>query len=157
MQDDKVYLTAEGLEKLREELDYLTNEKRPALAARLRAAIQQGDLSENADYQTAKEEQGFLEGRIQELESMLLSAVIIEENQGPKDHVDLGCRVTVTEDGMDEPEVFVIVGAAEADPSSGRISNESPIGNALMERKVGDRVVIQVPVGEILLEIQAID
>jgi transcription elongation factor GreA len=88
---------------------------------------------------------------------MLLSAVIIEENQGPKDQVDLGCRVTVTEDGMDEPEVFVIVGAAEADPSSGRISNESPIGNALMERKVGDRVVIQVPAGEILFEIQAID
>jgi transcription elongation factor GreA len=157
MQNEKVYLTPEGLEKLREELDYLTNEKRPELAERLRAAIQQGDLSENADYQTAKEEQGFLEGRIQKLESMLLDFVIIEENLGPKDQVDLGCRVTVTEEGVDEPEAFVIVGAAEADPSNGRISNESPIGKALMERKVGDRVVVQVPAGEILFEVQAID
>ena len=157
MQNDKVYLTSEGLEKLREELDYLTNEKRPELAKRLQFAIQQGDLSENADYQTAKEEQGFLEGRIQELESMLLDAVIIKENQGPRDQVELGCHVTVKEDGIDESEVFVIVGAAEADPSNGRISNESPIGHALMDRRVGDRVVVQVPEGEILFEIQAID
>jgi transcription elongation factor GreA len=154
---NKVYLTPEGLEKLRQELDHLVNEKRPALAERLHHAIQQGDLSENADYQTAKEEQAFLEGRIQELESMLLDAVIIEQGQGPKDEVGLGSRVTVIEEGEDEPETYVIVGAAESDPTGGRISNESPIGKALLARKVGERVVVRVPVGEIVLKITAIE
>ncbi len=157
MENDKVYLTPEGAEKLRAELDDLVNVKRLALAERLRYAIQQGDLTENADYQTAKEEQAFLEGRIQELESMLLDAVIIEDNQGPKDQVGLGCRVTVTEEGEDEPETFVIVGAAESDPANGRISNESPIGQALMERKVGERVRVEAPAGEIVFVIQEID
>lgn len=157
MENDKVYLTPEGAEKLRAELDDLVNVKRLALAERLRHAIQQGDLTENADYQTAKEEQAFLEGRIQELESMLLDAVIIEDNQGPKDQVGLGCRVTVTEEGEDEPETFVIVGAAESDPANGRISNESPIGQALMERKVGERVRVEAPAGEIVFVIQEID
>jgi transcription elongation factor GreA len=153
----KVYLTAEGLVKLRQELDELVNEKRPALADRLHHAIQQGDLSENADYQTAKEEQGFLEGRIQELESMLLDAVIIEENQGPHDKVSLGSRVTVLEDGEAEPEAFVIVGPAESDPANGRISNESPMGRELMARQVGDRVAVRAPAGEIVFEILSID
>ena len=157
MENEKVYLTPEGVEKLRAELDYLTDVKRPQLAERLRHAIKQGDLSENADYQTAKEEQGFLEGRIRELESMLLDAVIIEEQQGPKDAVNLGSRVTVTEEGFDEPETFVIVGAAESDPANGRISNKSPIGQALMERKVGERVAVQAPAGEIVFVIQAIE
>lgn len=157
MENDKVYLTPEGAEKLRVELDDLVNVKRLALAERLRYAIQQGDLTENADYQTAKEEQAFLEGRIRELESMLLDAVIIEDNQGPKDQVGLGCRVTVTEEGEDEPETFVIVGAAESDPANGRISNESPIGQALMERKVGERVRVEAPAGEIVFVIQEID
>ncbi len=107
---NKVYLTQEGVEKLRLELDDLINKKRPALAARLNHAIQQGDLSENADYQTAKEEQGFLEGRIQQVEVMLLDAVLIEPNQEPKDEVDLGCQVTVVEEGMDIPETFFIIG-----------------------------------------------
>jgi len=153
----KVYLTAEGLVKLRQELDELVNEKRPALADRLHHAIQQGDLSENADYQTAKEEQGFLEGRIQELESMLLDAVIIEENQGPHDKVSLGSRVTVLEDGEADPEAFVIVGPAESDPANGRISNESPMGRELMARRVGDRVAVRAPAGEIVFEILSID
>jgi len=153
----KVYLTAEGLVKLRQELDELVNEKRPALAERLHHAIQQGDLSENADYQTAKEEQGFLEGRIQELESMLLDAVIIEENQGPHDKVSLGSRVTVLEDGEADPEAFVIVGPAESDPANGRISNESPMGRELMARRVGDRVAVRAPAGEIVFEILSID
>jgi transcription elongation factor GreA len=157
MENDKVYLTPEGKEKLRQELDYLTNEKRPALAERLRHAIQQGDLSENADYQTAKEDQGFLEGRIREVESMLLDAVIIEQAKVSKDQVGLGNEVTVTEEGEDDPETFFIVGAAEADPANGRISNESPLGQALLDRKVGERVMVQAPAGEIVFVIQAIE
>jgi transcription elongation factor GreA len=155
--ENKVYLTAEGLEKLRQERDILVNEKRPALADRLRHAIQQGDLSENADYQTAKEEQAFLEGRIQQVERMLLDAVIIQENQGPQDKVGLGCRVTVVEDEEDYPEVFVIVGPAESDPANGRISYESPMGRALMDRQVGERVTVQAPSGRIVFKITAIE
>jgi transcription elongation factor GreA len=157
MENDKVYLTHEGKEKLRKELDYLTNEKRPALADRLRHAIQQGDLSENADYQTAKEEQGFLEGRIRELESMLLDAVIIDQGMVSKDQVGLGNQVTVTEEGEDDPETFFIVGAPEADPANGRISNESPLGQALLDRKVGERVMVRAPAGEIVFVIRAIE
>lgn len=156
MESNKVYLTPEGVEKLRQELDHLVNEKRPALAERLRHAIQQGDLSENADYQTAKEEQAFLEGRIRELEGMLLDAVIIEQGQAPKGEVGLGSRVTVVEEGEDEPETFVIVGAVESDPTDGRVSNESPLGRALMGRKVGQRVTVRAPAGEIVFEIKAI-
>jgi transcription elongation factor GreA len=155
--EDKVYLTPEGLEKLRQELDSLVNEKRPELADRLRHAIQQGDLSENADYQTAKEEQAFLEGRIQRVERMLLDAVIIQENQGPQERVDLGCRVTVVEEDEDYPEVFVIVGPAESDPANGRISNESPMGRALMAREVGDSVTVEAPAGDIVFKITAIE
>jgi transcription elongation factor GreA len=157
MENAKVYLTREGVEKLREELDHLVKVRRPALAERLNHAIQQGDLSENADYQTAKEEQGFLEGRIQELESMLLDAVIIDDGQGPKDQVGFGSRVTVVEEGEDEPETFVVVGAVESDPASGRISNESPMGQALMERKVGERVTVEAPAGEMVFIIKAIE
>jgi len=157
MENNKVYLTPAGVEKLREELDHLINVKRIDLAERLHHAIQQGDLSENADYQTAKEEQGFLEGRIRELEAMLMDAVIIEEGKGPKDQVGLGSRVTVVEEGEDEPERFVIVGAAESDPVNGRISNESPIGHALLSRRVGDRVTVEAPAGQIVFKITAIE
>jgi transcription elongation factor GreA len=154
---NKVYLTRDGVEKLRQELDHLINVKRPALADRLHHAIQQGDLSENADYQTAKEEQGFVEGRIRELEGMLLDAVIIETNHGPKERVELGSRVMVIEEGEEDVEVFVIVGAAEADPANGRISNESPMGRALLSRKVGERVTVKAPSGQIVFEITAIE
>jgi len=157
MENDKVYLTPEGIEKLRQELDELINVKRPEMAARLEHAIKQGDLSENADYQTGKEEQGFLEGRIKELEIMLLDAVIIEEGSAPKGEVGLGSRVTVVEEGEDEPETFFIVGAAEADPANGRISNESPMGQALMARKLGERVKVQAPAGEIVFVIRGIE
>ncbi len=150
-----VYLTAEGVKNLRRELDHLVNVKRPALAERLRRAIQQGDLSENADYITAKEEQGFLEGRVQQIEAMLRRAVIIQEN-GPTDEVALGSRVTIVEDGMDESEVFHIVGPAEADPANGKVSNESPLGRALMGRQVEDAVTVEAPGGEIVFRITAI-
>jgi transcription elongation factor GreA len=154
--NEPVYLTAEGVENLRQELDHLINVKRPALAKRLRHAIQQGDLSENADYSAAKEEQGFLEGRIQQIETMLLRAKIIEEN-GPTDKVDLGSRVTIVEDGFDEEEVFQIVGPAEARPAEGKISYESPLGQKLLGRKVGNRVTVEAPGGESVFKIISID
>jgi transcription elongation factor GreA len=150
-----VYLTAEGLQDLRRELDHLTNVKRPALAERLHRAIQQGDLSENADYIAAKEEQGFLEGRIQQIEAMLRNAVIIQEN-GPSDEVILGSRVTVVEQDADEAETFRIVGPAEADPTDGKVSNESPLGRALLGHRVGDAVNVEAPRGEIIFRITSI-
>jgi len=153
--DEAVYLTSEGVEELRQELDRLVNVKRPALAERLRHAIQQGDLSENANYQAAKEEQGFLEGRIQQIEAMLRRAVIIEDG-GSTDEVSLGNLVTVVEDGRDEEEIFRVVGPAEADPAKGKVSNESPLGQALMGRQEGDAVTVQAPGGEIAFRIVSI-
>jgi transcription elongation factor GreA len=151
----KVYLTSEGREELRRELDELVNVKRPILAERLRKAIAQGDLSENADYHTAKEEQSFLEGRIQEIEAILRSAEVIRETKR-SDVVSLGSRVTVVEDGMADPETFRIVGVAEADPVNGRVSHESPIGKALLGRRVQDVVTVEAPEGEIVFRITGI-
>ncbi len=149
-----IYLTKEGQEELRAELDELLNVKRPELAARLHAAIKQGDLSENADYIAAKESQGFLEGRIQELESKLRNAVIIEEREGRgDDHVRLGSHVTVVEEGYDDEETYHVVGATEANPAKGKISNESPLGRALLGREVGDTVAVRAPAGEINFKI----
>src|SRR5574338_1352810 len=128
------YLTAEGETKLREELAELKGPGREELAKRLRSAIQMGDLSENADYHKAKEDQGFLEGRIQEIEAILRTAVIIEKQQG--DIVNVGSHVTVQEEDFD-PETFYVVGAKEADPRNGKISNESPTGTGLWGTKLG--------------------
>ena len=150
-----VYLTTEGVDNLRQELDHLVKVKRPALAERLHKAIQQGDLSENADYITAKEEQGFLEGRIQQIEAMLLRAVIIQED-GPSDVVALGNHVTVVEEGTEEPEIFQIVGPAEANPINGKVSNESPLGRVLLGHQAGDVVTVEAPRGEIVFRITAI-
>ncbi|MCS7060149.1 MAG: transcription elongation factor GreA [Anaerolineae bacterium] len=151
------YLTAEGARALREELEYLKNVKRPDLAARLRHAIQQGDLSENADYHAAKEEQGFLEGRILELERLLRDSVILDEASQETGRVQLGTKVTVIEHGFDEHEVFQLVGRAEANPAQGKISNESPLGRALLGRKVGDVVRIAAPGGETVFKIIGIE
>lgn len=150
------YITAEGAAKLRAELERLKGPEREALAKRLREAIQMGDLSENADYHKAKEDQAFLEGRIQELEYILRTAIIIEETDGPKETVTIGARVTVQEEGL-EPEVFQIVGAKEADPRAGKISNESPIGRALLDHRVGDVVEAETPGGKIRLKILKIE
>ncbi|MBC7227734.1 MAG: transcription elongation factor GreA [Thermoflexales bacterium] len=147
-----VLLTAEGIEELRRELDYLVNVRRPELARILRRAIQQGDLSENADYIAAKEEQAFLEGRIQQIETMLRNAVLIESN-GSAGIVDLGSRVTVLEEGQEIPEVFRIVGPAEADPLNGKVSHESPLGQALLGRRAGDVVTVDAPAGPITFRI----
>ncbi len=151
-----IYLTAEGAARLKAELEELKGPARQELAQRLRAAIQMGDLSENADYHKAKEDQAFLEGRIQELEYLLRHAIIVEEGDGPKDVVAIGRRVTVQEEGQD-PETFRIVGAKEADPRQGKISNESPIGRALLDRRVGETVEVKTPGGKIRLKILKIE
>ncbi len=148
------YLTPEGEAKLKLELAELTGPRREELAQRLRSAIQMGDLSENADYHKAKEDQAFLEGRIQEVDAILRMAVIIERKQG--DMVEVGCHVTIQEDDLD-PETYYVVGAKEADPRNGRISNESPIGSALMGRKVGDTVEAQTPGGKMKFKILKIE
>ena len=149
------YLTPEGKRKLEEELEYLETVKRHELSERLYAAIKMGDLSENADYIQAKEEQGFLEGRVRDIQAMLRNVVLIEEQIGGE--VRIGSKITVSEDGQDDPETFMMVGAAEANPLKGRISNESPLGQALIGRHVGDKVKVQAPNGEIWFTITAIE
>lgn len=152
---EPIYLTAEGAEKLKLELADLKGPQRQAISARLRDAIQMGDLSENADYHKAKEDQGFLEGRIQELEYTLSNAIIVDGSTR-KDVVSVGVRVTLQEDDF-EPETFYIVGAKEADPRSGKISNESPFGRALMDHSVGEVVNAETPGGKIKLKILKIE
>jgi transcription elongation factor GreA len=156
MMGDQQYLTAEGAERLRKELNQLKGPERDELAKRLRSAIQMGDLSENADYHAAKEQQAFLEGKIQELEYLLKYAIIIEDTGEKREVVDLGARVTIQEEDY-PPETYHLVGAKEADPQSGRISNESPIGVALMGRREGEEVVAQTPGGEVRLKILKIE
>jgi len=150
------YLTAEGADRLRAELENLKGPARIALAARLRAAIQLGDLSENADYIQAKEDQGFLEGRIQELEEILRNVQIIDEATQNRSLVDIGARVTVQEADY-PPDVYMVVGPKEADPRNGRISYESPIGSALINHQEGDEVKINTPGGSVTLKILKID
>jgi len=153
---EQKYLTAEGAAQIQAELEILKGSARDEIAKRLRSAIQMGDLSENADYHKAKEDQGFLEGRIQELEYLIKNALIIEENEGPKDRVVVGAHVTVQEEDF-PPETYHLVGAKEADPRHGKISNESPIGSALLGGKVDETIVAQTPNGELRLKILKIE
>jgi transcription elongation factor GreA len=153
---DQPYLTAEGAKKLREELAYLKGTAREEISQRLRSAIEMGDLSENADYHKAKEDQGFLEGRIQELDYILQNAIIVEETSGVHETVEVGATVTVQEEDY-PPDTYYLVGAKEADPRNGKISNESPIGKSLMGRREGDTVVAETPSGEIRLKIIKIE
>ncbi len=153
---DEQYLTYEGAQSLREELERLKGPERDELAKRLRSAIQMGDLSENADYHAAKEYQAFLEGKIQELEFVLKNAVIIEEMEESRGVVTLGSQVTIQEDGS-SPETYYLVGAKEADPGNGRISNESPFGAALLGGKEGQEVVAKTPAGQVRLIILKIE
>lgn len=150
------YLTADGARRLKEELEHLKTDAREDLARRLRIAIQQGDLSENADYTAAKEEQGFLEGRILELEATLKNAQIIDEIKVNKNVVGIGSHITIKEDGYPE-ETYFMVGPKEADPVNGRISHKSPIGEALIGHKKGDVVKIETPDGIIKMTIVEIN
>lgn len=153
---DQIYLTTEGAEKMKAELAELKGPQRTELAQRLRSAIQMGDLSENADYHKAKEDQGFLEGRINELEYLLHNAIIVDIAEVSRDSVQVGTRITIQEEG-EEPETYLMVGASEADPRNGRISNESPIGAALFGKKVGETAIAVTPGGKIHFKILKIE
>ncbi len=153
MAEQATYLTAEGKKKLEDELEELKNVKRPEIAARLRHAIEQGDISENADYSSAKEDQGFMEGRIQELEKLLSNVKLIDDMDREKGVVNIGSVVTLLEEGEDEPEEYTIVGTHEADPMNNRISFLSPIGAAIHKRKQGESVTVETPGGTIRMKI----
>ena len=148
------FLTPEGLKKLEEELEYSRTVRRQEVAQRLRAVLQEQDILENAEYEDAKNEQAFVEGRILTLEEILKNVAIIEEG-GPTDRVGIGSRVTVAEEDG-EPETYHIVGSVEADPKRGRVSNQSPLGKALLGHRVGDEVIVNVPDGVICFRITAI-
>jgi transcription elongation factor GreA len=150
------YLTAEGAARLRDELSDLKGPARQQLSERLRQAIQQGDLSENADYISAKEEQGFLEGRIQELERVMSNVIIIDEAVKTREVIDVGAHITIQEENY-PPETYYLVGPKEANPRQGRISHESPIGRALLGHQVGDSVTVETPGGSIALKILGIE
>lgn len=145
MGSEPIHLTKEGLDKLRRELQELKGTRRKELAVRLEAAKELGDLSENADYQTAKEELAWVEGRIHELEDLVARAAVAEAPIAGV--VSIGS--TVTTDSNGQTRIFTIVGATEADPSHGKISAESPLGSALLNCKVGDDVLVQTPVGPV--------
>ena len=156
MADKRVLLTADGLKKLQEKLDFLKGERRQEVAARLKAAIALGDLSENSEYDDAKNEQAFLEGEILELEESIRNSKIIEAS-ADSNTVSLGAQVVLKDIEFDEVDTYMLVGATEADPDNGKISNESPVGKALIGAHTGDVVEVEMPAGIMkykVLEIQ---
>ena len=155
MAEQVTYLTREGLRKLEDELEHLRTTRRAEVAERLHQAMEDGELIENAEYEAAKNEQAFVEGRILTVEMILSDAVIIEDN-GPSGVVRVGSTVRVQEDGG-KPEKYTIVGAAEANPAKGMISNESPLGRSLLGRKVGDEVKVNAPAGMLSFRVVGID
>lgn len=157
MSESPVYLTQSGLDDLQEELDYLVGERRQQIAQQIAEAKAEGDLRENAGYDEAKNAQAFVEGRIRELEVKIHNAQIIDDTQTPNDQVALGRSVVVKENGYEDEEIYTIVGSTETDPSNGRISNESPIGKALIGRTAGDVVRVDAPAGEIEFEIVRVE
>lgn len=155
MNNQAVYLTAEGLKKLEEELEHLRKVRRKEVAERLHEAMEGGDLIDNAEYEAAKNEQAFIEGRILEVEYILAQARIIEPGESTG-IVDIGNTVVVKQDGK-KRETFTIVGAAEANPKNGLISNESPLGQALLGNQVGDEVEVDAPAGVLRFRIVKIE
>lgn len=156
MSEKEVFLTPEGLEKLEMELDESKAVKRKEIASRIKVALDFGDISENSEYDQAKNEQAQLEERIAKIEMMLRNAVIIDENEISTDKVGIGSKVLVKDLEYEEDMEFTIVGSAEANPHEGRISNESPVGSALLGNKSGDIVDVRVPDGIIKYEILTI-
>lgn len=152
MMQPEVYLTPEGKHKLEEELEYLRTVRRKEVAQRIHEAKAEGDILESAEYEDAKNEQAFVEGRILTLESMLKNVVLIE-GEGPSDRVGMGSWVTVMGDDQDEAETYRIVDSAEADPARGFISHHSPIGQSLMGHQAGEEVEVTTPGGVIHLRI----
>jgi transcription elongation factor GreA len=156
MAEKDVFLTFEGLKKLEEELEKLKTVRRKEVAERIKQALAFGDISENSEYDEAKNEQAQLEERIAKLESMLRNAKLIDDEEISTDVVTLGSKVVVKDLEYDEEMEYTIVGSAEADPFNGKISNESPVGSALLGKKKGDIVEVQVPDGSIKYEIISI-
>ncbi len=154
--DKEVILTIDGLNKLERELENLKTVKRPEVAERLKQAIELGDISENSEYEDAKNEQGFIEGRILQLEKMLRNAKVIDEQEVGKDIVSVGSKVKLNDVNNSEEVEYMIVGSAEADPAQYKISNESPVGRSLMGQKVGSIVNVNVPMGTIQYKIVGI-
>ena len=146
-QSKKFIMTYEGVKKLEEELEYLKTVKRKEITEKIKVALGYGDLSENSEYDEAKNDQAFTEGRIIQLENMLKNAVVVDESEIPKDKVSVGSIVKVMDYEFDEEVEYTIVGSAEADPMNFKISNESPVGSALIGKKVGDVVEVAVPSG----------
>lgn len=146
MAEKPIFLTPEGRAKLEAELEQLKTVRRAQVAERIHAAKEEGDITENSAYDEAKNEQAFVEGRILTLEQMLKNAVMINETRA-SDSVGIGSYVTVVERGRRDDEMYQIVGSAEADPTRGRISNESPVGRALLGKRVGDEVQVKIPDG----------
>ena len=154
--DKEVILTLEGLAKLEKELEQLKSVKRREVAERIKQALEFGDISENSEYEDAKNEQGFIEGRILQLEKMLRNAKVIDEQEVHADIVTVGSKVTLMESSSKTEVEYMIVGSAEADPEQSKISNESPVGRSLMGQKVGSTVNVNVPIGIIQYKIKAI-
>ena len=149
MTEKKVVLTYDGLKNMEAELENLKTVRRKDVAEKIKEARGQGDLSENAEYDAAKEEQAEIEARIVQLEKMLRNAEVIDEEEGAKDTISLGTTVTVLDVEFDEEMEYTIVGSAEADPMNGRISNESPVGMALLGHKKDVIIMIETPDGEV--------
>lgn len=147
------FLTSEGYQKLQEELEFLRTTKREQIADRLHEAIEGGELLDNAELEAAKNEQAFVEGRIKELEILLATACVVDEKDVDKEVIQVGNRVTLQEEGSREKEEYEIVGAAEADPKVGKISNESPVGKALLGKRVGDKVQVEAPGGSYTIKV----
>ncbi|TWT26218.1 transcription elongation factor GreA [Planomicrobium sp. CPCC 101110] len=149
-------MTAAGKQKLEDELDFLKTVKRKEVVERIKVARSFGDLSENSEYDSAKEDQAFVEGRIAQLESMIRNAVIITDDETNKDIVRLGTTVTFVEIPSGDEESYTIVGSAEADPLEGRISNDSPIAKSMIGRTIGENVKVLTPGGEMEIKIVSI-
>lgn len=153
MADQKMILTKDGLKKLQDELENLKSVRRIEVAERIKQAIAFGDISENSEYDDAKNEQAFIEGRIQELEQKLRNVEVISEEKKSKSVVTMGCKVVVRDMELGEDMEYTLVGTAEADPEAMRISNESPVGAAILGQKVNKVVEVQAPVGTIKYKI----
>ena len=153
MKTKKAFMTREGYDRLKKELDHLKSVRRKEVAQRISEAKDFGDISENSEYEEAKNEQAFMEGRIAELEKILKVAQIKDKCENNL-HVEVGCQVILQDHGQEE--VYSIVGSAETDPGAGKISIESPIGNALMGRSVGEKVFVRTPSGEVEYTIKEI-
>ena len=152
-QTKKNIMTYEGIKKLEEELEYLKTVRRKEITEKIKVALGYGDLCENSEYDEAKNDQAFNEGRIIQLENMLKNAVVVDESEIPTDKVSVGSIVKVMDYEFDEEVEYAIVGSAEADPMNFKISNESPVGSALLGKKVGDVVEVTVPSGVSKFEI----